>query len=143
MKEISDCNVSWDRLKIDPQAMIIEDRDLKREQKTIVGSIGSTGQGVGAATARKVMRGADGKVRLARDLKELKPFLVESRAVLEKVFRSGKRVLLEGTQGSGLSLHHGAYPHVTSRETSVAGCLADAGISPSRVRKSLMVCRTY
>jgi adenylosuccinate synthase len=42
-----------------------------------------------------------------------------------------------------LSLHHGFYPHVTSRDTTVAGCLAEAGISPSRVRKVILVCRTY
>lgn len=51
--------------------------------------------------------------------------------------------MLEGTQGTGLSLYHGPYPYVTSRDTTVAGCLADAGISPSRVRKVIMVCRTY
>ena len=143
LKEISDCEVSVDRLSIDPQAMIIEERDRRREQSTIVQSIGSTGQGVGAATARKVMRGADGKVRLARDSPELQPYIRESRQVLEQAFRNGRRIFLEGTQGTGLSLHHGHYPHVTSRETSVAGCLADAGISPSRVRKVIMVCRTY
>jgi len=143
LKEISDCQVSVERISIDPQAMIIEERDKLREQKTIVGSIGSTGQGVGAATARKVMRGAEGKVRLARSIKALQPYIKESREVLEHAFRNGWRVFLEGTQGTGLSLHHGHYPHVTSRETSVAGCLADAGISPSRVRKVIMVCRTY
>jgi len=52
-------------------------------------------------------------------------------------------VLLEGTQGTALSIHHGLYPHVTSRETSTAGCLADAGISHRRVRDVIMVLRTY
>jgi adenylosuccinate synthase len=52
-------------------------------------------------------------------------------------------VLLEGTQGTGLSLHHGFYPHVTSRDTTVSGCLAEAGIAALRVRRVLMVCRTY
>ncbi len=56
---------------------------------------------------------------------------------------AGQRILLEGTQGTGLSLHHGDYPHVTTRDTSVSGCLADAGIAPSNVRKIIMVCRTY
>jgi adenylosuccinate synthase len=141
--EIRDCGVGCERLSIDPQAMIIEQRDRIREGKTIVGSIGSTGQGVGAATARKVMRGADGKVRLAKDVRELHPYIRESRSIFEKAFRLGKKVFLEGTQGTGLSLHHGSYPHVTSRETSVAGCLSDAGISPSSVRKTIIVCRTY
>ena len=63
--------------------------------------------------------------------------------MFEEAFCNRKRVLLEGTQGTGLSLYHGHYPHVTSRDTTVAGCLAEAGISPSRVRKVVMVCRTY
>jgi adenylosuccinate synthase len=141
MKEISDCEISCDRLSIDPQAMVINEQDQKLERDTIVGSIGSTGQGVGSATARKIMRGSD--VRLARDTVQLKPYLREAREVLDQFFRERKRVFLEGTQGTGLSLHHGFYPHVTSRETSVAGCLADAGISPSRVRKVIICCRSY
>jgi len=51
--------------------------------------------------------------------------------------------MLEGTQGTSLSLHHGSYPHVTSRETTASGCLADAGIAPTRVRRVVMVTRTY
>jgi adenylosuccinate synthase len=60
---------------------------------------------------------------------------------LEEAYRNGQSILLEGTQGSGLSLFHGTYPFVTSRDTNVAGCLAEAGISPSRVRKILVVIR--
>jgi adenylosuccinate synthase len=33
--------------------------------------------------------------------------------------------------------------NATSRDTTVAGCLSEAGIPPSRVRKVVMVCRTY
>ncbi len=134
LKEIADCGVSADRLSIDPQAMIIEQADRELESKTIVKSIGSTGRGVGAATARKVMR--DSCVRLAREINELKPYLREAREVLDDAYRAGKRVFLEGTQGTGLSLHHGHYPYVTSRETCVAGCLAEAGISPARLRST-------
>ncbi len=42
-----------------------------------------------------------------------------------------------------LSPYHGSYPHVTSRDTTTAGCLAEAGIAWSRVRRVVMVCRTY
>jgi len=51
--------------------------------------------------------------------------------------------LLEGTQGTGLSLFHGPYPYVTSRDTTVAGLLSESGIAPRRVRKIVMVCRSY
>ncbi|HEX5434799.1 MAG TPA: adenylosuccinate synthetase [Candidatus Angelobacter sp.] len=63
--------------------------------------------------------------------------------LLEKAFASGRRILLEGTQGTGLSLYHGSYPHVTSRDTTVAGCLSEAAIPQNRVRKIVIVCRGY
>lgn len=146
MKEIADAAVTAGRLWIDPQAMIIEEADQEFERKTLKDDIASTAQGVGVATARKVLRnhfpgGPD--VRLARDIPDLKPFIKPTRDVLDRVFRDGDRVFLEGTQGTGLSLHHGDYRWVTSRDTTVSGCLADAGIAPSRVRRVVMVCRTF
>lgn len=143
-KEIQDCQVSPDRLSIDPQALIIEDADRELERDKLAREIGSTAQGVGVATARKVLRvAADPPVRLARDVRELNPFVRESRALLDRAFSRGQRVFLEGTQGTGLSLHHGNYPYVTSRDTTAGGCLAEAGIAPSRVRRTIVVCRTY
>ena len=152
MKEIAECGVTADRLSIDPQAMIIDEQDIKFETATLKNTIASTAQGVGAATARKVLRGAfprkergewKGRVRLARDVRELTPFIEETRPLLDEAFRLGKRVFMEGTQGTGLSLQHGPYPHVTSRETTASGCIADAGIAPTRVRRVVMVCRTF
>ena len=141
-REISECRVSYDRLSIDPQAMIISESDKKKEAR-LQQMIGSTGSGVGFATARRVSNRGISSTRLARDVRELRPFVRSTRLVLEDAFRAGKRVLLEGTQGTGLSLFHGDYPHVTSRDTTVAGCLAEAGIAPTRVRKVVLVCRTY
>ena len=140
--EIAACQVSAERLSIDPQAMIIEDSDRQSEEGLVKG-IGSTGQGVGAATARRIMGRADNHIALARDVRDLRPFLRETSAVLERAFSAGKKVFLEGTQGAGLSLYHGDYPYVTSRDTSVCGCLAEAGIPPRRVRRVIMVCRSY
>ena len=55
-KEISECNVDHERLSIDPNAMIIKESDIRNEKRTIVKTIGSTGQGVGYATSRKILR---------------------------------------------------------------------------------------
>jgi adenylosuccinate synthase len=142
IREISECKVDASRLFIDPQAMIISPRDIKAEVG-LTERISSTGQGVGIATARRITdRGK--RIRLAKDVPELKPFTQRACwEVLERLYRDGKRILVEGTQGTGLSLYHGAYPFVTSRDTTVGGCLSEAGISPSRVRKVIMVCRTF
>jgi len=141
LEEIAQCKVPATRLSIDPKAMMVEVFDKELEAGTLVKTIGSTGQGVGSATARKVMRGSD--VRLAGNIRELRPFLRDTLQVIADAFAAEKRILLEGTQGVGLSLHHGFYPHVTSRDTCASGCLAEAGISARRVRRIIMVCRSY
>jgi len=114
----------------------------------VVSHIGSTGSGSGAAAARRITDRELSTVRLARDEPALRDYVGQdgnwrgsTTERLEEAYRSGDSILLEGTQGSGLSIFHGEYPHVTSRDTNVAGCLAEAGISPSRVRKILMVIR--
>lgn len=140
--EIGRCKVGYRRLAIDPRAMIISEKDRKREAR-LTQEIGSTGQGVGAANARRILERWKNGAKLAKDIRELKPFLQETRAVLDSAFEKGQKVFLEGTQGTGLSLYHGSYPYVTSRDTTVSGCLAEAGISPSQTRKIIMVCRTY
>jgi len=142
LKEIGECRVDAHRLSIDPQVMIISEDDVKREEG-VKERIASTAQGVGEATARKITDRGKRGVKLARDVKELKPFIRTAESVLTDAYAKNQRVLLEGTQGTGLSLYHGYYPYVTSRDTTVAGCLAEAGIPPSRVRKVISVSRTY
>ena len=141
LKEARECKVNYQRLSIDPQTMVITDGDRKREAG-LQQRISSTGQGVGFATARRILdRGK--RVLLAKDIRELKPFIRDTWELLEQSYRLGERVLVEGTQGAGLSLFHGYYPYVTSRDTNASGCLSEAGVSATRVRKTIMVCRTY
>ncbi|WP_420382229.1 adenylosuccinate synthetase [Novosphingobium sp.] len=146
LDEIAKHGISNERLIIDRQAIVISNDDIEQE-KVRFGNISSTAQGVGIASARKLTGRSDYKAGtdlfLAKDCDDLQPFLGNARKVLADAFVRGHRILLEGTQGTSLSLHHGQYPHVTSRDTTVAGCLADAGIAPSNVRRVIMVCRTY
>lgn len=147
LKEIEDCGITPDRLFIDPQAMIIEEQD-RTDESTLKENISSTGSGSGFAASRRIRERGSVSVRLARDIPELReyvgteePYRGSTVTQLEMAYRRRLSILLEGTQGSGLSIFHGAYPHVTSRDTNVAGCLAEAGISPSRVRRIVMVVR--
>jgi adenylosuccinate synthase len=141
MKEVRECKVDGQRLSIDPQTMIITEKDCKSEAG-LQKRISSTGQGVGNATARRILDRGN-RIRLAKDVRALSPFIRDTWELLEQTYNRGGRVLVEGTQGTGLSIFHGAYPYVTSRDTTVSGCLSEAGISPTRVGKTIMVCRTY
>lgn len=131
------------RLKIDPQAILIEQVDRDGEAR-LRKAIASTAQGVGRALMRKILRtDAEPPARLAGAEPALKPYLCPTAEVLEDAYSEGRKVLLEGTQGTHLSLHHGRFPHVTSRDTTVSGAMSEAGIPPTRVRRVVMVCRTY
>lgn len=130
------------RIHIDRNANLISKLDIEAE-KALVASIGSTGQGVGVATANRIL---ERSIRDEPTIHNLPPgFGVEicdTQELLEEFYNSEHKVLVEGTQGTGLSLYHGHYPHVTSRDTTVSGTIADAGIAPGRIRKVVMVVRT-
>ncbi|MGA2667336.1 MAG: adenylosuccinate synthetase, partial [Ignavibacteria bacterium] len=133
-----------DRLLIDENTTVITKADIEYE-KRFQEKISSTAQGVGKATANNILnrlRGLDNhKAKNYR--KQLGRYLGHAQEELERLYAQNKKILLEGTQGTLLSLHHGMYPNVTSRDTTVSGCLSEAGISPKRVRKIIMVTRTY
>ncbi len=134
---------------MDERAVVITSEDQQREREYLRHEIRSTAQGVGKATARRVTnRFRDNRAcTLAKDLgsefKVLRPYLGSTAERLEKAYARGEKILLEGTQGTGLSIFHGDYPSVTSRDTTVSGCLSEAGIGPRRVNRIVLVCRTY
>lgn len=143
LREISDCGVSADRLTVDPAALIIEDDDVVQEAR-LKSLIGSTGTGVGSALARRIVsRGLTGAVRFAKDVPELAPYVRDSAELLELCYSRGALILIEGTQGVGLSLFHGSFPHVTSRDTTVSALLSEVGIAPQRLRRVIVAFRAY
>ncbi len=120
------------RLKIDSRCPVIEERHRIAEKKgsylhTVIGSMGS---GCGNLNAERALR--DPKVKFAKDIESLRPYVVDdvSLLLIEKL-KAGEDLLVEGTQGFGLSLVHGQYPYVTSKDTTASQFLADAGIPPS------------
>ena len=142
-REITDCGVSADRLAIDPGALIIEESDVLRETG-LKSAIGSTGTGGGAAVARRIMqRGVSGAVRMAKDIPELSPYIRESASAFEEAQARGGRIFVEGTQGTGLSILHGSFPHVTSRDTTVGTLLAEVGVPPQLLRRVIVAFRAY
>ena len=144
LREIAELGVPYDKLLIDPQAVIIEKEDIEWEVLNLKGQIGSTAQGIGHATARKILyRDPEKKIVLAGTVPELNRYIGDTIEFFGQCLMRGTKILLEGTQGTSLSLHHGHYPHVTSRATTAAACMAEAGISSRHVRRIAMVCRSY
>lgn len=82
-------------------------------------------------------------IRYAGDDDFLKQFVGDTVNYLNRLVDNNKPILLEGTQGSVLSLHHGYRGKTTSRDTNASNWCADAGISPFVVRDIYGVTRTF
>lgn len=138
-----------DRLYIDTQAGVLDERFHEQEGGTegeMHRRIGSTGEGVGPARMARIARDPS-EFRLVRDVAEeygIEKSLCENTPLLISSLQDGGTdVLIEGTQGSGLSLYHSCWPYCTSVDTNAAGIIAEVGVAPARVTDVLMVCRTY
>jgi adenylosuccinate synthase len=142
-EEIERIGLPAHRLVIDPNAMIITAADLIAEQRGGLGErIGSTCSGTGAAVQRRISRHTTGELAGAR--LELAAYLQPVRPLLRQMLEDDARVIIEGTQGFGLSLLHTAhFPNATSRDTTAAGALSETGLSPLDVDEVVLVLRAF
>ncbi len=131
-----------DRLIIDPHAVLITDEETAAEQGAghFMKHIGSVGTGLGQAVKDRIERR---DVKFAKDEPLLKEFIQDVPELLNKALDEGKHILLEGTQGIKLSLLHGEYPFVTSRDTTASTFLGEAGLGPKSVRDVYVVFKPY
>jgi adenylosuccinate synthase len=132
-----------ERLIVDGSATIVSAVDqIDESAGGLVNAIGSTGSGTGNAVINRIAR--LGKARLARDVPELAPYIGNATEALRSLLDKHARVVIEGTQGFGLSvLHGGFYPYATSREVTAAGALAETGLSPLDVDDVTLVIRAF
>lgn len=129
------------RCFVDGRCGIIEADHIARDKGSdhLAKTIGSTGSGCGPANADRVLRTG----RLARDVPELAPFIVDVPEEINGALNRGENVLLEGTQGFGISLFYGTYPFVTSKDTSASQIAADNGVGPTRIDDVIVVFKAY
>lgn len=143
LKEIETLRVDRDQIVVDPRAVLLEPSDRTDEQDGVF-RIGSTASGTGAALIRRMRRG--GSVRLVESSSRLRQRCrIETVAgLLHRHLDSGGHVIVEGTQGFGLSLLHSPlYPFTTSRDTTAAAFCMETGLSPRAVTDTVLVLRTY
>lgn len=149
------------RLTVHPSATVIQRRHLDQEQMAgLVQRVGSTGKGIGAARADRIMRKAMTFDQITQEMdKEGQQFWREglwyartapkesaSSGIALTVWDSYDRILVEGTQGYGLGLHTRFYPQVTSSDCRAVDFLAMAGVSPWHTRANVhvhLVTRVY
>ncbi len=73
----------------------------------------------------------------------LRALTTDTGVHLQRALKAGKRVLLEGAQGSLLDVDHGSYPFVTSSNTTAGGASVGAGIGPTMIDGVLGVVKAY
>ncbi len=71
------------------------------------------------------------------------PYMIDTSAFLYQSLNEGKKILLEGAQGTMLDLDHGTYPFVTSSYPVASGSLLGAGIGPLPNIEILGICKAY
>ena len=74
---------------------------------------------------------------------QLRPYIVDTQAILQKAHRDGKSILLEGAQGALLDVDFGTYPFVTSSSTVAGNASTGAGLPPRSISHVLGVYKAY
>ena len=139
LKEMSDFGVEG-RAFLDYNCGIIEQSHREADsQGRLKEKIGSTGSGTGPANAERAMR----TLKMAKEIDSLKPYLIDVPLEINSALDRGENVLIEGTQGTHLSLWHGTYPFVTTKDVTASGICADVGIGPKRVNDVIVVFKSY
>lgn len=142
--EIKIARLPPERLLIDPNAYVITDEHKHTENRWgLRERIGSTGSGTGAAAVDRIARLS--AANLAQHDARLAPYMRQpARSFLRSALNRNERVIVEGTQGFGLSvLHSPYYPKATSRDTSAAAFVSEAGLSPLDVDRVVLVIRAF
>jgi adenylosuccinate synthase len=142
-KEIEQHGLNEDRLSIHPKAIVIkkEHKDYEALQAEGPRRIASTCKGNGAAMAEFVLRKP--KVKYVSEFTELKPFLRDTRSMINSFIDDGKLCMGECAQGYSLDIYQGYYPYVTSRTCTPVGELSRIGVASWKVGRIYGVYRTY
>jgi adenylosuccinate synthase len=146
-QEIEMLGIPPDRIGIDRKCFVIQEKDREVERQLHLRErLSSTLCGVGSAQSRRVLR--DENAQLARDVIADHPWIVkhltDASDEVNVALDQGRKVLIEGTQGYGLSVYHSDhYPKTTSRDTTAAGFLSEVGVSPRLVTEIVVVFRTF
>jgi adenylosuccinate synthase len=125
-------------LYVSGEATLLTQKHKDREtEMDMHGTIGSTGKGIGAARADRIMRTGERII----DNWEARTLITALKAQIltapehllfmaNQLNQHNRHILIEGTQGYGLGLHAGRYPQCTSSDARAIDFLGMAGISP-------------
>ncbi|MCZ6613250.1 MAG: adenylosuccinate synthetase [Thaumarchaeota archaeon] len=139
LSEIKEFSVE-SRVLIDRNCLIITDEHIRRDASDhLKGTVGTTGTGTGPANADRALRLA----KLAGDEASLSDYIGSVSSEAHTIIKQGGTIHAEGSQGTFLSLYHGNYPYVTSKDVTASAICSDIGIGPCHVQDVLVVLKSY
>ena len=104
----------------------------------------------GIEWARARLRELGGDPELAGNMEgalwwagRLPPVATDVGDEIARALAAGKRVLLEGAQGTALDVDHGTYPFVTSSNTTAGAAAVGVGIGPTAIDSVVGVVKAY
>lgn len=131
----------WDpagRLRIDARCPVIlpEYREAERQNAHLVGTVGSTLSGTGQTQAMFALR----QCPQAKDLPALAPWCADVAGDLNRACLAGRTVVVEGSQGTMLSLSLSPdYPCCTSGNCTASACAEQVGLAWRHLAEVVMV----
>jgi adenylosuccinate synthase len=170
LDKLAQIGVDIERIRISDRAHVVlpyhAQRDAAAERARGGAALGTTGRGIGPAyvdrVARSGLRFADfaqpqrfaAAMRAAgaaddaidatlRDGERLRGHIVDGIEYLQQRLHVGKRVLVEGAQGTLLDVGYGTYPYVTSSHTIAGGACTGLGIGPHAIGTVRGVFKAY
>jgi adenylosuccinate synthase len=136
-------------LVIHPQAVVVTDEHRKTEVRNV--KIGSTMKGTGAAVIERIERDPDNNPTAISaiprswldNIAQMGIGIEVSSRTYDYFMSSAEKIQIEGAQGYSLSIYHGFYPYVTSRDVTPAQVMADCAIPFSIIPEVYGTLRTF
>ncbi len=119
--------------------LLLDDKELKAK----IERIGSLKNSVIVAFGGEKLDVAKIASDFVAAAKAIRPYIRDTRFLLNDALANGKKVLLEGAQGGLLDVDHGTYPYVTSSNMTSGGACTGTGIPPSRIKRVVGVAKAY
>jgi len=75
--------------------------------------------------------------------KHIRPMIIDGAHYLNKALKDGKKILVEGANGSLLDIDHGTYPFVTSSNPTIGGIATGTGLAPTKFTNIIGIMKAY
>jgi adenylosuccinate synthase len=114
--------------------------DLEDRLRALLQRLDAELRGIGGEPTSHPMRVAD---QCRTWAEQMAPYRADTGDLLQRAIAAGKRVMLEGAQGSMLDVDHGTYPFVTSSSATAGGACTGSGLPPRAIDGVLGVLKAY